>query len=284
MHYEYDFALAGSTGQIGSVLLGELGEIGTVYPIKRAEDLDEIPSARHVVNAAGYTKFDNNFGRYWQDNIRFAVSLATIAKERDSDFHQLSSEAVAEFRENVLSETEGRIRAHPLMNHYALSKVLTEQAVRSIMSPERLHIYRCSDVVPGANRMVTQWRENHWLSILFAYGKRGFADNDAFPVWIATVDDMAAAIAILVSTSGYPTHHLLGHVYNWWQFYDSAQNKVETRHQRRKLVEQVTPVIRIEPPLATCISQAATRARLEHAGFYWEKLGFGYWTDYGRQA
>ena len=203
--YEYDFALAGVTGQIGRVLLHELGERGTVRQIRRGDDLGHV-RAKHVINAAGYTKFDDRIERYWKDNIRYAVELATWAAEGGSHFHQLSSEAVAEYRTLTVANgvnrnridgplTEDmRPRAHPKMIDYALSKVLTEQAVRSIVPPQRLSVYRCSDFVPSPGNLKGDWRRNHWLTILFQAGKSGFEPGDSFPVWIATVSDARTSV------------------------------------------------------------------------------------------
>ncbi len=285
---EYDFALAGSTGQIGRALYNELAERGTVVNIFRGSNLERTPSARHVINAAGYTKFDDHIERYWEDNIRFAVQLSTWATQHGSFFHQLSSEAVAEYRIDPLTE-EMHPRAHPKMIDYALSKVLTEQVVRSIVPPSKLSVYRCSDFVPSPGRFATDWRRNHWLTILFSAGKAGFNPGDGFPVWIATVDDVAKAIALLVT--GYGTlyvprsaYHLLGHMYPWSQFQQGAQVLPVPATPHEKLVDIVRSVIRITPPLAHCIGQRRTEHALSAMGFEWEYLEPEYWREYGEEA
>lgn len=283
MHYEFDFALAGSTGQIGRVLYHQLLDRGTVYRIRR--DDHAIPTARHVVNAAGYTKFDDHIERYWQDNIRFAVQLAQMAEDNGSFFHQLSSEAVAEYREEVL--TEGLFsspRAHPKMIDYALSKVLVEQSVTSIVDAGRLSIYRCSDFVPSPGRFAAEWRRNHWLTILFRAGKHGFDPGDDFPVWIAPVDEVAEAIALLVTESRRQVYHLLGHVYYWSEFQEAAMEEAGTGLMHQKLVDIVTPVIRIDPPLADCIDQVLTLKELGRLGFEYKSLEADYWRQYGEEA
>ncbi len=286
--YEYDFALAGVTGQIGRVLLHELGERGSVYKIYRGEDFTQTPPARHVVNAAGYTKFDDHIERYWRDNIRFAVELATWATKGGSRFHQLSSEAVAEYRATPLTE-EMQPTAHPRMIDYALSKVLTEQAVRSIVPPSHLSIYRCSDFVPSPDSFKGDWRANHWLTILFQAGKSGFDPGDNFPVWIATVNDIAEAIARLVTakaTTYRPeaAYHLLGHRYYWNEFQEAAHVGEKVGLLRQRLVDTVRPVIRIDPPLAFCIDQSRTKSALKLMNFEWEYLRPEYWRDYAQEA
>ncbi len=284
MRYKYDFALAGSTGQIGRVLYHELAERGTVYQLRRGDDLSRIPRAKHVINAAGYTKFDHHIERYWQDNIRYAVELATWAVGNESFFHQFSSEAVAEYRNDVLTESLfSTPRAHPKMIDYALSKVLVEEAVKSIVDTGQLSIYRLSDFVPSPGRFAPEWRANHWLTILFRAGKDGFAPGDEFPVWIASVGDMSRAITRLVEMTGRrPVYHLLGHVYYWRQFQDAASGR-KWPHQQR-LVDTVTPVIRIDPPLQRCISQNHTLDELGKVGFAWEYLELEYWQQYAAAA
>ncbi len=284
MRYEYDFALAGSTGQIGQVLDRELSDRGTVHRIQRGDDLTQAPTAKHVINAAGYTKFDDHIERYWQDNIRFAVQLASWAENHESFFHQLSSEAVAEYRDDVL--TEGLFsdpRAHPRMIDYALSKVLMEQAVVSVGG--KFSIYRCSDFVPTPGRFAQEWRRNHWLTILFRAGKDGFAPGDDFPVWIASVGDIARALALFITDENHRSiYHLLGHVYYWSDFQAAAQSGMSAGLMHQKLVDIVTPVIRIDPPLALCIDQKHTEKELNRLDFHWEYLGFDYWKLYGEEA
>ncbi|KKM76094.1 hypothetical protein LCGC14_1383570 [marine sediment metagenome] len=276
MHYDYDYALAGATGQIGSVLLKYLEKVGNVCVIERDEDLRHTPSAVHVVNAAGYTKFDDRVERYWDDNIRYAVKLANYAKSRNSRFHQLSSEAVAEFRTTVMPETLNAPIAHPSMIDYALSKVLTERAVSTIIDERNLFTYRCSDVVPGPGQIDRQWRRNHWLSILFSAGKRGFDPGDDFPVWIATVEDVAKRIQMLIDTNRPGAYHLLGNVYTWGLFQEYALENALPGAITRRLVEQVTPVIRIDPPLAHCIRQENKAS--------WTHLNEAYWQEYAEKS
>ncbi len=284
MRYDYDFALAGSTGQLGQVLLKMLEGIGTVHLIRRGDVLFGAPTARHVINAAGYTKFDDNIKRYWQDNIRFAVELSNWAETFGSYFHQLSSEAVAEYRKDVLTESSGSPRAHPSMIDYALSKVLTEQAVQSTMSPGKLSIYRTADFVPSPGHFAEDWRKNHWLTILFQAGKTGFNPGDDFPVWVATTGDVARAIALLIMDPRVRNraYHLLGHVYYWSQFQEAAQVGESASLLQQRMVDTVRAVVRIDPPLANCIVQYDTKQELGELGFQWEYLELDYWQKYGK--
>ena len=276
MSYEYDYAIAGAAGQIGNALVQHLATRGRIHFIRRGDDLALAPSAKHVINAAGYTKFDKNVEAYWRDNVRFAVEIATYARIRGSHFHQLSSEAVAEYRTDVLPETVHSPIADPRMIDYALSKVLVERAVTSISDPSLLSIYRCSDVVPPANQLVTHWRANHWLAILFSAGKEGFDPGDEFPVWIALTSDLAGHIADLVDLTAPGAYHLLGHRYTFRQFQGWAEQIEVPAPLSRHLVNQVKPVIRINPPLFFSISQGEDWA--------WTRLGSTYWRQFASKS
>lgn len=282
----FDVILAGASGQIGRALLPELEQSHSVFVVDRETDLERLPPARHVVNAAGYTKFDDDVERLWHDNVRFAVDLATAAKSMNAHFHQLSSEAVAEFRQDELPEKLyggfGYPTAHPAMNDYALSKVLVEQAVRSILPPSALSVYRCSDVIPARDTFDQHWRRNHWLSIMFAAGRAAFWPCDNFPVWIATTQELAQALALLIKDGSPGAYHLLGHVYTWEQFWEAARPTVPERGQR--FVPVVRRIVRIDPPLATCIDQTQTVAKLRELGFKWTRLGMDYWKEFAAYA
>ncbi len=276
MSYEYDYAIAGASGQIGNAITQHLATRGRIYFIRRGADLALAPSAKHVINAAGYTKFDENVEAYWRDNIRFAVALATYARIRGSHFHQLSSEAVAEYRTDVLPETVHSPIADPRMIDYALSKVLVERAVTSIADPDQLSIYRCSDVVPPQYQMHTHWRANHWLSILFSAGKEGFDPGDEFPVWIALTTDIAGHIVDLIKDDIPGAYHLLGHRYTFSQFQDWAEEIETPAPLSRHLVSQVRPVIRITPPLYFSITQ--------NLNLSYTKLGPIYWRPFAKKS
>jgi len=281
--YRFDFLLAGATGQIGKLLNVYLQSYGSVYKVTRSTE--ELPPARHVINAGGYTLFDSNVAAYWNDNIRLSVVLAHHAQATGAMYHQLSSEAVAEYRTTPLPETVKGPAAHPKMIDYALSKVLMEAAVASIVDPVRLSVYRCSDVVPPyAGDIGRYWRNNHWLAILFASGRDGFAQNDDFPVWIAPLDELVRALVILIRESHGGAYHLLGSRYTWRQFHSTAMDLDESEY-RKTLVKRVTPVVRIDPPLATCIYAKRTDALLKDSyEFEWSILPKEYWQIFAKYA
>ena len=170
------------------------------------------------------------------------------------------------------------------MIDYALSKVLTEQSVRAIMNPRKLYIYRCSDVVPPIARIDRQWRRDHWLSILFSCGKPGFAANDDFPVWIAPVDHLVRAFVLLLDNAYPGAYHLLGNKYLWSTFYKYAEEPPTVLPATAKLAVHVNPVIRIDPPLATCIDAPLTNAILESLEFRWPRIEADYWRRYAHYA
>lgn len=282
MTFTYDYLLAGATGQIGRILSIYLKAKGTIYLVDRETEV--LPSARHVVNAAGYTLFNDNYEAYWNDNIRLAIRLAQHAYQTGAQYHQLSSEAVAEYRTQPMPETLYGVKAHPKMNHYALSKVLMETAVTSILPSYQTSIYRCCDVVPPWNGIKREWRRNHWLSILFAAGKAGFEPVDDFPVWIAPVDELVRALVILIHAQcGRGAFHLLGHRYTWRQFHSYAPTLKSSKYHKM-LVKQVTPIVRIDPPLATCIYATITDALLAEQGFTWSLLPTEYWQEFAHYA
>jgi nucleoside-diphosphate-sugar epimerase len=281
MTFSYDFMVAGATGQIGNLLVENLETFGTVYRLSRTSRV--FPLVKHVVNAGGFTKFNNDVGSYWEDNLRLSIRLATHAKDTGARYHQLSSEAVAEYRSDVLPETvEGPI-ANPRMIDYALSKVMVELAVRTIVPAHRLSIYRCSDVVPPVGRLAEQWRRDHWLAILFGAGKEGFRPVDDFPVWIAHVDDMARALSILIRYPGTGAYHLLGRIHRWREFHEQAVD-LSRPSALSRLVPKVEEVIRISPPLATCIDQATTSHTLKTLGFTWADRSVDYWREFATMA
>ena len=281
---DYKYLLAGSTGQIGRLMKEELEKDGSVYCIGRDYKEVGLPKAEHVINAAGYTKFNNKIERYWFDNIRLSITLANYAEKIGAHYHQLSSEATAEFRNDVMPEKIGVPIAHPEMNHYALSKVLTEQSVTSIMTPGKLSIYRCSDVVPPRNRMDEEWRRNHWLSILFSAGKHGFLQNDHYPIWTAQVDELSKAIVLIINSKKPGVYHLLGHRYYWNEFFSYTLRHSRLPKMINKFVKQVTPIIRINPPLATTINGYQTNKFLKVLGFEWTYLNENYWYKFAQIA
>ena len=278
----YKFALAGATGQIGRLLKRELSKYGGVKALSR-DDLTIPSDCQHVVNAAGYTKFNDKVERYWHDNIRLALELVVSAQRVGAQYHQISSEAVAEYRTAPLIESLFDPCAHPSMNDYALSKVLVEKTVLSVIKSGHLSIYRCSDVVPSLATFKTEWRPDHWLSIMFAAGREAFEVRDDFPIWIATAQQMAKALAILIAEDevNYGVYHLLGTRVLWSTLYDAAS---EISSGFTNLARQVRPIIRIDPPLADCISQRETEELLKGIGFHWNPLTSNYWEEFGRYA
>ena len=280
----YKFALAGATGQIGRLLKRELGKYGGGVKVLTREDMDVPDGCQHVVNAAGYTKFNDKVERYWHDNIRLALDLVIAAQRVGAQYHQLSSEAVAEYRTDPLRESLFNPRAHPSMNDYALSKLLVEKTVLSVIKSGHLSIYRCSDVVPSITTFKTQWRADHWLSIMFAAGQGAFEVRDDFPIWIATVQQMAQALAILIAEDqvNYGVYHLLGTRVLWSTLYDAASAIDSSAFMG--LAKQVRPIIRIDPPLADCIVQRETEELLKGIGFHWKPLTSNYWEEFSQQA
>ncbi len=279
---DYDFLLAGATGQIGRALYPELTRRGPVFLVGR--DCPILPVARHVVNCAGHTKFDDDVDRLWEDNLRLSVRLAAWATRCDAYYHQFSSEAVAEYRTGLLSETVEGPWADPRMNDYALSKVAVEALIGSMVPLGRLFIYRCSDVVPHPDRLEEDWRPNHWLSILFSAGKSGFEPPDGFQVWIADATSVAQAIGLLIEGGVPGAYHLLGHKYAWSSFHNWAQDTPTRPFWPKSARDRVTAVVRIDPPLATSIDQITTVRILRNRGFEWPVLPPIYWWEFAAKA
>lgn len=288
-----DVILAGGNGQIGSALLDEFrARQWTVHRLNRGDSFSSLPPADHVVNAAGYTRFDKNIEKYWYDNVRFAAELALVAREMGARFHQLSSEAVAEFRgvwpsnaAQVLTETSKLPSVHPNMIDYAASKVLVELSVKAAY-PDA-YIYRTSDVVPDPGRFWEQWRRNHWLTILFSAGQEGFKYRDSFPVWVAPVGDIASGIATLVEARLPGSHrhfHLLGQRYLWWEFVSALPDDYLSPRGRQGVAKIAREVVRIDPPLAECITQDQTVEILLDLGHKYSLLGADYWEEYARMS
>lgn len=283
MTEHYDYALVGSRGQIGRALRRDLNSMGTVYEVPRGGE-DDMPSVRHLVNAAAFTKFNNEagFNRYWDDNVVFPLKLAEIANKMGAHYHHLSSHGVAEFRSERLLEGD-----HPepttRMKPYTLSKVIAESLVSQ--TARRLTIYRVGDVVPGMDDLVRDWRKNHWLSVLFSAGRSAFPTG-YYPVWIAHVDDVSRAIA-MISQSGpndrFGTHHLLGLVYSMGYLKKHAEDvEIGTL---QPLVDKVLKYVHIEPSLADTVDSARTSRLLSTwSGSapdpYWLSLTSHYWSTY----
>lgn len=301
----YDYLLTGPTGQVGRYLLRLLTQLGSVAVVMRRcsvqaawteletlgldmkssnlhiilGDLNtcELPSARHIVNAAGFTSFAGRPTDYWKSNIMVAVRLAHHARRIGATFHQLSSVAVAEFRSDVLTEVKEAVPdEHQLL--YSTSKVFVELAVSSILPTTR--IFRIGDVVPPICNFDRDWRKTHWLPILFRCGKQGFDyAPHTYKVWLGDTSEVAKAIIHLMDAPGH-RHHVLGNPYSWATF---RKNAMSEGVSSPGLAKWMTDII-LHGPEADMVDDTATRLVLAKGGFTWSKLNDNYWRSFAERS
>lgn len=303
----YDFLLAGASGQVGRYLLRELQEHGSVAVVMRRPSVSsaqselsrlvggdwtalkdvtvipgdvntcELPRARHIVNAAGFTSLSGPPEDYWKANIMPAIRLAHHANATGAKLHQLSSVAVAEFRDDILYE-ESRPIPDGRQLTYSTSKVLMELAV-SAVKPDT-QILRLGDVVPPLDRLEIDWRRSHWLSILFASGPAGFQFvPPEYTVWLADAAELAAAIAILMDKPGH-CYHVLGKRYSWSFF---RENAALSARPRIALTEWMTKIV-MHGPEGGRVNEDFTYRTLQEEDFEWTLLNPAYWKAFGERS
>ncbi len=304
----YDVLLTGASGQVGRYLLQELLAFGSVAVVMRRQsvleakdelrrltgeplsgrfnDVDiilgdlntcELPDAEHIVNAAGFTSLSGPPSAYWKDNIMPAIRLAHHAVKTGGQLHQLSSVAVAEFRPDILRETSQAIPDERQLN-YSTSKVFVELAVSAISS--RSQIIRLGDVVPPIDRLSTDFRRAHWLSILFSSGPCGFdwARPD-YTVWLADARELARAVRVLMDAPG-RCYHALGKRYGWRFF---RQHAVPTTLPRPALARWMTNII-LHGPEGSEVNEDVTYQALAKEGFEWSTLDAKYWAAFAKRS
>lgn len=308
--YEYDYLLAGATGQIGRYLLPELMKLGSVAIIMRppanqaaqhkliqllrsdelptvilgdVNTVELLPTARHIINAAGFTGLAGSITDYWPSNIMAAMTLAHHALNTEARLHQLSSVAVAEFRPEILTEGDKPI-PDPRQLLYSTSKVMVELATEAILPSFQLQIVRIGDVVPPIEDMERNWRRTHWLPILFSCGKAGFSFAPPnYEVWLSDVSELARAITSLLDS---PQHrvHALGEKYDWATLREYAHHTPQSRPSLLRMAEWMSWVI-LHGPEARMVSDRSTRAVLQYRSmFQWTRLGDEYWTTFANRS
>jgi len=207
-----------------------------------------------------------------------AIRLARHAKETDAAFHQLSSISVGEFRRNVLAEVSDPIPDERQLL-YSASKVMLELAVRAITPYAQ--IFRFGDAVPPVEKFGLDWRSSHWLSILFACGKKGFAfAPDNYSVWVASTEEIADAMVFLIGNGARSRYHLLGNHYSWAFF---RQHACEEGHLSRLMSKWMTSIVMYGPE-AHMVSGSHTDAELKRLGFTWPKLSPDYWRIFAARS
>ncbi len=304
----YDFLLTGASGQVGRYLLRELQERGSVAVVMRRPSLYEavdelrrlvgcpmgyelkdvhvilgdvntceLPRAKHIVNASGFTSLSGPPEAYWRANIMPAVRLAHHANNTGARLHQLSSVAVAEFLPRILMETS-RAVPDPRQLTYSTSKVLMELAVSSVKPDTQ--ILRLGDVVPPLHRLTDDFRRTHWLSILFASGAKGFdfAPED-YSVWLSDAAQLAEAVALLMDKPAH-CYHVLGRRYTWNLF---QTNTTQSSKPRLKLARWMTELV-MHGPEARRVNDDFTVRTLEEADFEWKPLSPEYWRAFGMRS
>lgn len=308
----YDVLLTGATGQIGRHVLTALLKQGkTVSVVMRRKDkwqaVEELtritnlpltltggvgvylgdltdakcplPTVDRIINCAGHTALGMKpVANYWQDNIQVAIRLAHYAKRTGAFLHQLSSVAVAEFRGHVLTEEDTPIPDERQLT-YSMSKVMVELAVTSIVP--RCQILRLGDAIPPPFRIREDFRENHWLPILFRYGREGFAyAPDDYSVWLATGDQIGRAISLLTETR-LQRCHILGQMYPWKFF---RQHALEGgRKPITYIIKWMSDII-LHGPEAHEVSDSITAREFKNLGFQWLSPGAEYWKQFAQRS
>lgn len=279
-----DYLLAGASGQIGRYLLPELKKLGSVELYKRGMALEDIPLASHVINCAGYTKlWKGSVERYWEDNVMLSIKLARHAYNNNAQYHQLSSLAVAEFRNDradvkyPMDETETALPDVRQLQ-YSTSKALVELAVRAVCP--KCQIIRVSDVVTPLEDLTREFRRTHWLSIIFSGGWGAFDFNQHdYGVWLADAAEMARAIAILIHQPD-PCYHAFGHVYLWSELREGLEI-AEPRNLA--LAKEMSTIVKYGPEAGE-VTDVMTQKVLRQAGFTWSRKTLEYWQAVAKRS
>ncbi|KKN32854.1 hypothetical protein LCGC14_0809720 [marine sediment metagenome] len=301
--HDYNYMLVGATGQIGRYLLELLPQMGRTVVLIRRKSLQDarwdlpagefdivlgglsssnLPTACHVINAAGFTKLvSHNIHKYIGSNVIGATNLAHHVAETGGILHQLSSVAVAEFRKDVLTEANTPMVVGKQLP-YSLSKALMENAISAILPPEQLQILRLGDVVPPVSAFSADWRRDHWLPVLFSCGKPGLSHAPPdYHVWVSDVSELAKAVCLLLD-SPMSMCHVLGKMYSFEQFKRNAMD-VPAEENRDRLSKWMTHIITYGPE-AHMVTDYSTMDELHLRGFEWTTLEDPYWIAFALRS
>lgn len=315
--HSVDYLITGVTGQIGRYFLRDLvleadiavvmrrssraeaeDELLTLVKLKdkvdEIPDLDiilgdicecELPLAKYIINASGYTSLQElDFRKYVVGNINPAIKLAHHAKKTGAELHHMSSISVAEqYHELHGWSFEEYCPALPHLAQlpYARSKCLAELAIKAI-APQHVCVHRLGDVVPPLEYLDEDWRDKHWLPITFSCGRSAFdhAPYD-YGVWLADTKELAEAVLKLIHAK-HPvnSYHVLGCLYDWSSFRKYVEN-APVDHTR--VARWITDII-LYGPNGHHVCSNFTNRILTEEGFEWNEKSEEYWQAFAKKS
>ena len=307
---KYDVLLVGATGQVGRYILRHpsLHDMSVAVLMRRASKKDaaselsyhfngplpqnidillgdaltcNLPTARHVFNAAGYTRLNSTIDKHWGPNVILSLRLAEHSFNVNAQYHHFSTVSAAMFRKFALTEALTP-RLAPRNIPYTASKITTELLLPYVAN--RYQIYRIGDVVPDRALMKHDFRRNHWMSILFGCGKSGFEFIPSDRIfYVLTGTDIANCVmALAFNSTSNNRHHVLGYPYTLKYLSQFSGGSGSDIGQR--IAKRVSHLLWKDETWVWPIDNGHTLRNLTNLGVEHEKLGDNYWRLFSSEA